>query len=940
MLQLKVEGKWATLTDQSISWEAKSSLFTFDYFESEYSYSIFLPSEGNEVLFQHPHEISTVRSPYEREYEAEIYFGGVLFRRGWLRLKRTARPGYEGTLKAQAGFLAPHKDKKLKELFRDEIHPFLSGELSELNAYTDHEYLIFPTVFMGDRLYNNYRNGYQSVFYDARSIVPMLRKWWVLERAFELCGWKVCNDWTANHPDIKKEFFLSNVSASDVRRTDVEIEIVTYPEEGTGRPATDSIDAVKTEYPLRAQFPLAYAVPDITLRELINAFRKQYGLVFDWDSNQQTVQIHFLRDIFQSTEEVDWTHLADPDYDTEPSGLKKGLTLAWTLDNGDPHIEGQVEELNDDEDLEVAAYGDLLTLSEAYRQKPHLVRDRNQLWKEVNVFVSDDSSYGRMKRIYDDFRLFRDGEEEKEIRTAFSPVPVTNSFTIKFTADLRSYTGLVNTGNLQVVIYDQPLLYAPPTRDYPMWVTFHNSETFENETPYTVIYNDVAGAVLELSSTLGTELESNIELTLKVIVPFFVPYSKRTVFHLFEEEEPEAMPPRIAFYHGLYPAVDDSFIYPYACSDDTDNQGNIIAKYSLRWKGQNGHVETFWQDYLLFWRNTRIVNYPIKFRMPELLDWKPSQIVRINDNRFLVRRIPLSLGENMPAANVEFWKLQGVECCQEEFEITILPCECEFEITILNCDAEIDPETGEENPVIDYCNIEYSRGNSTEASIEEFDFDLVPGQGWFAVDFDAYGDPDRLDLVHNGSVVASTTLNGAPAAIGANMGNVETRITEFEAATGENIDLSAGYLQRVWWQFSAADFAGSQIVTVRVMNGAQANSWRFTPICVSSEPADWRNNTLVYFTVQPVSRSSGSVLLEWTDKQGIDRSETLASTNGEAQTRGVVIRKNTEITVTVQSGTFDRHAVYPQVTSPSFSNTADPMSLIVSSPKRIITKFL
>ena len=141
-----------------------------------------------------------------------------------------------------------------------------------------------------------------------------------------------------------------------------------------------------------------------------------------------------------------------------------------------------------------------------------------------------------------------------------------------------------------------------------------------------------------------------------------------------------------------------------------------------------------------------------------------------------------------------------------------------------------------------------------------------PAGGVIIFDFQPQGIPDKLEIMHvvGASYVkkATTSMNAANNSgpfdnvygtrptnivpnssqanvtdqfIGSDKGTVPTRMTEFEAATGiTTLPLTTDYQQRVWWIYSAEDYAASNEVNVRIV-GIENTRWNAIRVCLPTE---------------------------------------------------------------------------------------------------------
>ena len=154
-----------------------------------------------------------------------------------------------------------------------------------------------------------------------------------------------------------------------------------------------------------------------------------------------------------------------------------------------------------------------------------------------------------------------------------------------------------------------------------------------------------------------------------------------------------------------------------------------------------------------------------------------------------------------------------------------------------------------------------STASSGGNGIRDININLDSAGGIVAFAFDAYGAMDKGEIIHGtaaGTKKATTSRaasgNSGPAFdgtwgteptnaiptqaqistnfafIGSGTGvAIPTRLSEFTTSTGKTATMP-GYQQIVWWEYTAADYQTSSIVTIRI-TGAGSTSWRLQRIC-------------------------------------------------------------------------------------------------------------
>jgi len=143
------------------------------------------------------------------------------------------------------------------------------------------------------------------------------------------------------------------------------------------------------------------------------------------------------------------------------------------------------------------------------------------------------------------------------------------------------------------------------------------------------------------------------------------------------------------------------------------------------------------------------------------------------------------------------------------------------------------------------------------AGITEEALLLSPSGGIVIIDFGAQGVPDKLELIHNNSKVATsgmTTPNNGPfdniygdpvvptvaetlmvdQFIGTNKGAIPSREQEFFNETSIT-DITRTYQQLIWWVYTPADCTVSNTLTARV-TGPSGTGWDFARRCTNQIP--------------------------------------------------------------------------------------------------------
>lgn len=144
------------------------------------------------------------------------------------------------------------------------------------------------------------------------------------------------------------------------------------------------------------------------------------------------------------------------------------------------------------------------------------------------------------------------------------------------------------------------------------------------------------------------------------------------------------------------------------------------------------------------------------------------------------------------------------------------------------------------------CNAVASSGGT---GVTDLTINLDPSGGIIIFDCKMLMQPDKCEIIHNAVKKATTSMlsvnNGGafdPANdasnypsfawyIGTDSGGIPDFYSDFVTATGiTTLPFTSGYQQRIWWQYTPADYAVATSVTVRV-TGTDGTAWLIKRIC-------------------------------------------------------------------------------------------------------------
>lgn len=139
-----------------------------------------------------------------------------------------------------------------------------------------------------------------------------------------------------------------------------------------------------------------------------------------------------------------------------------------------------------------------------------------------------------------------------------------------------------------------------------------------------------------------------------------------------------------------------------------------------------------------------------------------------------------------------------------------------------------------------------------------------PSGGYIVFEFNSFGVPDKLEIIHNGlkrSTTGMSVANSGPfddlygdptvptipqtmvtnQFIGSDKGSIPTRQTTFATETGSSLTIEAGYHQLVWFVYSAADYTASSTCLIRI-TGPAGTAWELKRLC---EPTTTTTTTTI-----------------------------------------------------------------------------------------------
>lgn len=309
MTGFQIRDEWLDFAG-TIGLEIRSPLFDFNSIPGVLSYPVALAdTPRNRRLLGFP-AVRARRAGPVPPVEASLHLGGSLWRRGVLQYKDydRARNEYSYQFQADADALATRiQDVLLSDLALPTLQAPLVAETAD--------YVLCPirNAAFYDKAKNADWGGIVNYYTQAGAVaanagkhvhttVPLLKVVPLLRRAFALFGYTVAGPWLAD-PEIQQLLLYSLVSLDQATGTD-----------------------------MASAFPLAAALPDVRLADLLLTLQQLFALAFVFNPVRQQVRIVPLRDV-----------VADPAYQPrqvsedyrDVANELNGFALALTADSDD-----------------------------------------------------------------------------------------------------------------------------------------------------------------------------------------------------------------------------------------------------------------------------------------------------------------------------------------------------------------------------------------------------------------------------------------------------------------------------------------------------------------------------------------------------------------------------------------------------------------------------
>lgn len=652
MIALKINEKFAKLTPKAaLNFIIFAKFWELDFIKGNRTFNFKLPCEPtNQLIFNFPEDVPNSNKDIFKDYPAQIYFGNDLLYVGTFKLKSADDQYYEGFFKFDASEIAEFGDTSIRELLKNEEHTFPSTSITALNNYlSENSNIVFPTIKFGNKIFNRY-DSLLSTFtinpLDEYAVEPDLKKGtfvaflklhYVMALIFAKMGYKIQNpQWYTNYRDVEKITIFNNKELD----IDVSIEPSFYEVDyGNGFPPQIVQGFNIIDVTLPPKLRIADLVPNYTVRNFLNAVRKLLGLHFAFNSKFKTVKIRFLKDILKQTSYVDWTKKANPHPENQGNNYD-GVEFSFKRDSTDSYQKYQKEP---DIALQRLASTDYLNELHFFTADP----------PNTYRFYTNENQYHQVlplpnggKRCYllSDFLKYKIGEGKQKIDIELSPVRKSRFLQFKLQ---EPYAQSAKRDLNKLRLYHDNTLVGKQGYIHITKAKNQSEDSFHGIVGDNPSYIDIEEA--------WRQDESGVQFTrywrTDPILECDVPMTRKL---LNEVNEDFAF--RVFFYHGLQQKKDNPFTYPYASPDNLSPRGNQIADFSLRFE-ENGLVDFFYKELLHFWQYSNTYLFTIYLNINDLINFDPTQIVRIGESNFVVEDIDVTLSTSVEPAKVKLRKL-------------------------------------------------------------------------------------------------------------------------------------------------------------------------------------------------------------------------------------------------------------------------------------------
>ena len=689
---------------ESISLELKNNIFNLAEIEADFSFPFQFPASSEVVLFfGHVHEI-TRKGKHFGTFAASLEIFGTLYKTGIFTLKSANGKNYKGTFKAKTTDIAQIKNQNIREILKNELYDLGGKTMSNLNKFANsNQYPVtFPTMEFLDNTVNFYaNNSYYSPATEFKALrfnnfyVPCFRLTYIVKKIFENVGYKEKGNFE-NYEGINNVILLNNRPLSNSESFLIAIGKFLAEKFGT----TYESDELIYDEILMQHIPVKNHVPNWTLKQLIEAFRKFFGAVFLFDSLRKTYEIKFYDELITEKKEKEWTYKTSSKLE-DTTTLKldyKGFTFSFAKNN-DPFTNEFSENL---ESLNRVGIGKKLSDTGGGIPSP------NDAQNKIFALKIDNSVYLSKRQLgYITFSYQKEGAANysystdkgvTKIHTDFMPclmdyTKIYHSKKLGLFCNLKKeqITTIDNLKINYIKLETDLQLFTDEINKNIVQVKLSGSQLYDNEKWINIRGGDVSRSTSPNRLILEAEFiedENEVYFEFRSFTERFFPRFN-TEISLNPESDTQGV---LALYHGKLNDENGENPYPFASSGNISPQGDTLANFGLRWKFHDTDTQNlfdvFFKAYDDFFKQRNEVQTVENLNFTDLKFFDPIRKIRIRDTLFFVKKLSVNItNEGIKPTKAVLWKLGATEC-KHEIQIEVYK-DCYHELTVQIYSEEI-----------------------------------------------------------------------------------------------------------------------------------------------------------------------------------------------------------------------------------------------------------
>jgi hypothetical protein len=604
---------------------------------------------------------------------------------------------YSGNFIFGLADLASLSKVKIADILQGEEYVFETTDLQaemQKTITTPDSPVVFPVCKMQNKFYNRYKNGaflLPRTVDDAGYPMPFLKLQAIFNLLIKRLGYHLQNpNW---HLVSNRNPEFAQKAAQVAKVILFNNKILAFGQTVTQGEPVDVLDndgnylyqvagEITVTNVINGNLFYADYVPDMTVADFLKSVKNLFCLHYEIDNKKKEFTVHFITEILNSDQAVDWTHKASPLHKVAPCALLD-MNVNFQFENWkeDPlfsFIENpwETSKLNFKGDVETAA--ELPTIG-ITQDEIRYVRSEKKYYQAAlasNVFSFwADIPY---QYVYNDYYLQVSNNSNtsnvKNISTQFAPIQSNRYW--KFRNE---------KGRLE--------LYKPPTGvaqvkcpiDFnqvwlrPAYFIFKDSKVYRNQTQHMVVQDMLLaanGQSIVPASLLSLDFKAKEELAYTRVSDggFIIPDTGFAGYYYNKTQKP---PAKLLLYQGLQTALvnrldyndtpipnqippdDSSVFYPFASEDMYDNYGQRINDFALYWHGKYGLVNSFWKEFLSNQRLSRIFEVSLSLNLTDLQNLQNSRKIRIREALFILDSLETKIGENIAFCTAKLIKVGG-----------------------------------------------------------------------------------------------------------------------------------------------------------------------------------------------------------------------------------------------------------------------------------------